>query len=91
MANNSTVPAVYYAHLASNRARAHEDRSASEGPKGGQKFVEAQNDAVFRGEQPTSHTGSTQQLTEAKPLVPLGAPQNNGGKPNKIQFGMWYI
>jgi eukaryotic translation initiation factor 2C len=34
----SLHPAVYYAHLASNRARAHEDLPASAGPQGGPGF-----------------------------------------------------
>lgn len=34
----SLHPAVYYAHLASNRAKAHVDVAASEGPQGGPGF-----------------------------------------------------
>ena len=34
----SLHPAVYYAHLASNRARAHEDLESSQGPQGGPGF-----------------------------------------------------
>ncbi|ETN40163.1 uncharacterized protein HMPREF1541_04439 [Cyphellophora europaea CBS 101466] len=34
----SLHPAVYYAHLASNRAKAHQDIAASDGPQGGPGF-----------------------------------------------------
>jgi eukaryotic translation initiation factor 2C len=65
---------VYYAHLASNRARAHENRPASEGAAGGQKFEEFRQDT--RGRVPlggASTTGSgSQQMPEPLPLLPLG-------------------
>jgi eukaryotic translation initiation factor 2C len=34
-ANKVLVPAVYYAHLASNRAKSHENIPASSGPQAG--------------------------------------------------------
>lgn len=92
------VPAVYYAHLASNRARAHESAPASEGPRGGQKFEEARQDQMVRAAQRggtadgSSQTGSSLP-TEALPLLPLGNP-NQGGMMDlvvKIRTGMWYI
>ncbi|KAF4636136.1 hypothetical protein G7Y89_g1931 [Cudoniella acicularis] len=93
----SLYPAVYYAHLASNRARAHESSSASEGPRGGQKFEEARQDAVARGGvagsrgDGTSQTGSQQNPSEAKPLVPLGNDVNDAAQIAKIRTSMWYI
>lgn len=38
----SMFPAVYYAHLASNRAKAHENIPSSEGPQGGPGFKQNQ-------------------------------------------------
>ena len=55
----SMFPAVYYAHLASNRAKAHEDVAASEGPQGGPGFKQNQPPS---DEPPES---------EVKPLIPL--------------------
>jgi eukaryotic translation initiation factor 2C len=55
----SLHPAVYYAHLASNRARAHEDIPASEGPQGGAGFKQNQS------------SSSGPQDSETKPLMPM--------------------
>ncbi|KIX93759.1 uncharacterized protein Z520_10665 [Fonsecaea multimorphosa CBS 102226] len=56
----SLHPAVYYAHLASNRAKAHEDLPATHGPQGGAGFKQ-QNPS--RSSEPSD--------TEVKPLMPL--------------------
>ncbi|KAL2072104.1 hypothetical protein VTL71DRAFT_11447 [Oculimacula yallundae] len=87
----SLFPAIYYAHLASNRARAHESRPASDGPRGGQKFEERRADLARRGttNDDTSATGSNNQ-TEAAPLLPIGNPDNEDVI-WKIRSGMWYI
>lgn len=53
----SLYPAVYYAHLASNRAKAHEDISATKGPQGGPGF-----------KQNISHEKAA---SEVKPLLPM--------------------
>jgi eukaryotic translation initiation factor 2C len=91
------VPAVYYAHLASNRARSHENHPASDGPRGGQKFEEMRQDqaqamraAAASGLGPTSHSGSRPPLppTEAIPLVPLGNDQMNGNMIVVLRTGM---
>lgn len=79
---------MYYAHLASARARAHEDVFASEGPRGGQKFEERRQDAAIKA--PSSVTDSTQFSDEVKPLAPLGNP-NNIEAMIKIRTSMWYI
>ncbi|CZS95190.1 related to argonaute like post-transcriptional gene silencing protein QDE-2 [Rhynchosporium agropyri] len=84
----SLFPAIYYAHLASNRARAHESRPASDGPRGGQKFEERRGDKATT-QDGTSNTGSNNQ-TEAAPLLPIG----NADAEEimwKIRSGMWYI
>lgn len=86
-------PAVYYTHLASNRARAHEAAASSDGPRGGQKFEEARQDRIIAGTHGeadgSSGTGSTMP-TEARPLLPLGNPEALEAM-LKIRTGMWYI
>ncbi|KAJ9611980.1 Protein argonaute [Cladophialophora chaetospira] len=56
----SLHPAVYYAHLASNRAKAHEDIPASAGPQGGAGFKQ----------KPPSRSSEPSE-SEVKPLMPL--------------------
>ena len=56
----SLHPAVYYAHLASNRAKAHEDVPASQGPQGGAGFKANQKKG-------SSQPGDS----EVKPLIPM--------------------
>ena len=56
----SLFPAVYYAHLASNRAKAHEHAPASEGPKSG---------PGFKQNQPVDESGTGE--AEVKALLPL--------------------
>lgn len=57
----SLHPAVYYAHLASNRSKAHEDVPAAAGPQGGAGFKQGQA-------RPNSSEPSD---TETKPLIPM--------------------
>lgn len=84
----SLYPAVYYAHLASNRARAHEDVASSEGPRGGQKFVE--NLQAQAGKGVPVKTLSSDNNTEAKPLVELGGGATEEHRA-AIKLSMWYI
>ncbi|ETI23115.1 hypothetical protein G647_04912 [Cladophialophora carrionii CBS 160.54] len=56
----SLHPAVYYAHLASNRAKAHEDLPASAGPQGGAGYKQQ---APSRSSEPSE--------SEVRPLMPL--------------------
>ena len=71
----SLHPAVYYAHLASNRAKAHEDIPASAGPQGG---------AGFKQNQPSS--SDTPRSSEVPKLIPMHTTGGTG-----IQSSMWYI
>lgn len=71
----SLHPAVYYAHLASNRAKAHEDISATAGPQGG---------PGFKQNQPSS--SDTPRSSEVPKLMPLFTASGS-----RIQFSMWYI
>ncbi len=82
----SLYPAVYYAHLASNRARAHENMPTSDGPRGGQKFIEKKQDEAIKATItgiPASAHSSKDKSTEAPPLLALGG--------DVIKPGMWYI
>lgn len=54
------VPAVYYAHLASNRARAHENIPSSAGPHTSEEAMNKK-----------STTSSEKPPTEEKPLIPM--------------------
>lgn len=89
---------MYYAHLASNRARAHESKAASEGPRGGQKFEERQQDDAQRraaGKPQSSFGGSSRSgdnTSEARPLLPIGELDSaDRDRVIKIRTGMWYI
>jgi eukaryotic translation initiation factor 2C len=95
----SLYPAVYYAHLASNRARCHEARAASDAPTGGQKFEEAQQDAGVRarGGGGGSHAGGSSQSgsqmppSEVTPLLPLASDIKDPTQLKAIRTSMWYI
>ena len=56
----SLHPAVYYAHIASNRAKAHEDLPAAQGPQGGAGYKQQ---SQSRSSEPSD--------SEVKPLMPL--------------------
>lgn len=70
-----TDPAVYYAHLASNRARPHENIPASSGPRSG---PDAKKQSSSKSTELT--------LTEVLPLLPFGV-QGDG----TIDRTMWYV
>jgi eukaryotic translation initiation factor 2C len=74
--NFLSVPAVYYAHLASNRARAHENVAASSGPTSGPGHESASR--------PQGSSGSGGPPTEHVRLLPM---YNQTG----IRHAMWYI
>jgi eukaryotic translation initiation factor 2C len=84
-------PAVYYAHLASNRARSHERVPASEGPRSGKQFVEEQQDkAIAAGMGKTQPPSTHQPNTEAQPLMRMGG-ELTGPLLGRLLTGMWYI
>ncbi|TVY30849.1 Protein argonaute [Lachnellula hyalina] len=92
----SLFPAVYYAHLASNRARAHEGKPASEGPRGGQKFEELQQDDAVRRAKGQSTIGGSSRSgdkgSEARPLLPMGELEGaDRDRVTRLRTGMWYI
>ncbi|KAL9121776.1 MAG: hypothetical protein Q9187_001664 [Circinaria calcarea] len=86
----SLHPAVYYAHLASNRAKSHEDISASQGPhkatedRKALEHAEAIRAAEAIGGLMMSSSSAEKPPTETKPLLPM---ENSNG----ICWGMWYI
>ncbi|KAJ4271702.1 Protein argonaute [Fusarium torreyae] len=89
----SLHPAVYYAHLASNRARAHENIATSEGFRIGPKGHEMTREKVARG----ISTGGPDRTAEAPVLLRLGGPTNTppvAGEQRQRDFfrsTMWYI
>lgn len=89
----SLHPAVYYAHLASSRCRAHENIAASEGFRAGAKGHEMIRDSVAKGKTAEDLKGA-----DAPPLLPLGGrPESNppfDGELRQREFfrkTMWYI
>lgn len=98
--NIYTDPAVYYAHLASNRARCQEDHRASDGARGGQKFTEKEQDDAYEKQaraatgQVTSSEGDTVRSIDIKPLLPMGNKNDPTIHPDRItaiRHTMWYI
>ncbi|KAF5020355.1 hypothetical protein F66182_7627 [Fusarium sp. NRRL 66182] len=90
----SLHPAVYYAHLASNRARAHENIPTSEGGfRIGPKGHEQTREKIARG----ISTGGPNRTAEAPLLMRLGGitaqPAVNGEQRQRDFFRgtMWYI
>ncbi|KAI9798585.1 MAG: hypothetical protein M1833_004722 [Piccolia ochrophora] len=85
----SLHPAVYYAHLASNRGRAHENVPASSGPRTTPllKELKAREKAKEKAELRAHLTGTKlsepkKPPTEEPPLLPM---------PNNLQLEMWYV
>ncbi|KAL6893135.1 Piwi domain-containing protein [Trichoderma longibrachiatum] len=90
----SLHPAVYYAHLAGARARAHENIATSEGFRAGAKGHEMIRDKVAKGES----MSVPQRGSDAPSLLQLGGkPENNtpiDGEMRQREFfrgTMWYI
>ncbi|KAH8735189.1 Piwi domain-containing protein [Ilyonectria robusta] len=91
----SLHPAVYYAHLASDRARAHENIATSEGFRAGPKGHEMIRDKVARG----MSVGGPERGIEAPPLLRLGGSVDAQKGPvegeerqrNFFRKTMWYI
>ncbi|KAI9680849.1 MAG: hypothetical protein M1817_004289 [Caeruleum heppii] len=86
----SLHPSVYYAHLASNRARSHEDIAASSGPQSGPgapgvpgQMPVTKKEKARAAERAASQT-TPEKLVEAKPLLKMPDAAN-------IDRGMWYI
>lgn len=75
----SLFPAIYYAHLASNRAKAHEERPGSSGKP-------MKQDTPAKGKDPgkTGTSSSDRFSTEPLPLTRMN-PQLG------IEYSMWYI
>ncbi|KAG6264982.1 hypothetical protein E4U47_006588 [Claviceps purpurea] len=92
----SLHPAVYYAHLAGARARAHEDVATSEGFRAGSKGHEMIRDQVARGQDKKAGLDDLRGI-KAPPLLPLGGrpeakiPPAEMLQRNFIRGTMWYI
>jgi len=84
----SLHPAVYYAHLASSRARAHERIPTSSGPRTGPDAVKEAIRSMAQGDTPWNPPRGT----DAAPLLGMGSG-DDAHKENKSYFPgtMWYI
>ncbi|KAJ6782051.1 hypothetical protein PWT90_03869 [Aphanocladium album] len=88
----SLHPAVYYAHLAGDRARAHENQYSSDGFNQGGKGHE-----MIRDQEAKGHLGIMPMATDAPKLLPLGGKvqgQVMAGEERQRAFfrsTMWYI
>lgn len=83
----SLHPAVYYAHLASNRARAHLDMSETDKDK---KNAPPKPGAKAQGAGGSS-TGTTEKKgTEAKPLLQFGT-ERPPAEGQKLRATMWWV
>lgn len=91
----SIHPAVYYAHLAAARARAHENVRSTDGFRAGGKGHEVQMDQAAKG----LVTGPTLRGAEAPPLLALGgitgkeaaAAQGEDRQRQLFRSSMWFI
>ena len=81
----SLHPAIYYAHVASNRARSHEDIHASQREYAGGK----------EGHPTAKHSSQvysdTESLSEPKPLLPMSNSTASAERNGFINTTMWYI
>ncbi|KZF18861.1 Piwi-domain-containing protein [Xylona heveae TC161] len=77
----SLFPAVYYAHLASNRARSHENVPASSGPQSGPGSKPPHKVAALAAK---AKSESEKPPTGGLPLMPI----NNIGR---LAWDMWYV
>ncbi|ODA75978.1 hypothetical protein RJ55_08619 [Drechmeria coniospora] len=92
----SLHPAVYYAHLAGNRARCHENVASSEGFRVGAKGHEMIRDKVAKG---VTIGSMPRPGDEAPPLLSLGGKPASGKAPadgevrqrDFFRSTMWYI
>ena len=94
----SIHPAIYYAHLAADRARHHENTMSSEGFRAGGKGHEMLRDRVAKGQS----AGGTHKGMEPPPLLPLGGnvpppgtasnmPPQEAEQRRFIKETMWFI
>ncbi|KAI6777942.1 eukaryotic translation initiation factor 2C [Emericellopsis cladophorae] len=92
----SMHPAVYYAHLAADRARAHENVATSQGFRAYGKGHEVTRDRIAKG-QTIGGTGDSLKNAEAPPLLPLGGQVPEGATPDEkgirtfMKTTMWFI
>jgi eukaryotic translation initiation factor 2C len=92
----SIHPAIYYAHIAGNRARVHEHISSTEGPRAGPKAVEhsIHTQANVLDHDMENPTSSNYRDNEPKALLKLAGDEGTGAaKKNTLFFRntMWFI
>ena len=92
-ANVVVVPAVYYAHLASNRARSHENVPISSGPhkedeeRQRKELIALDEQAKMEGKKLSKSNSEKLARFTASESPPLIKMDNSNG----ICYGMWYI
>jgi len=87
----SLHPAVYYAHLASARARAHENVPTSDQvPDYAKHFVTGKGPGTM-AKRPESKATSRRTNVEAMPLLPMGGPDAREDAKVTFRSTMWYI
>ena len=82
----STVPAVYYAHLASNRARHHEDVPASKGIQSGPGVKQGTKPKEMKPKSKDSKKTDDEGTLEYKPLLKIV-----DNPACRLPYQMWYI
>jgi eukaryotic translation initiation factor 2C len=89
----SLHPAVYYAHLASNRARFHEHVSTQTGGhRSGGKAVEVQHDSLAKGAATGATVAGEARNTQSQRIMELGGSRDATQADRLfIQKTMWFI
>ena len=87
----SLHPAVYYAHLASNRARAHEnlsftDKNQQSTTKGG-----GSQSAGWGAKKDNNSSSTAPKPTESPPLLPLGGMDAREDCRDRFRNTMWWV
>ena len=77
-------PAVYYAHLASNRSKCHEDIPSSAGPHKKTEELRLAQGMPRRAGPSDTASNSQSESWEIKPLLKM---DNTAG----MRWGMWFV
>ncbi|KAK3321598.1 Piwi domain-containing protein [Apodospora peruviana] len=87
----SLHPAVYYAHLASNRARAHENlASSAQAPETARSEVGAKPGLMAKHD-PSASSSTRMKDTTCLPLLPIGGPTARPEAIATFKKTMWWV
>lgn len=88
----SLHPAVYYAHLASARARSHENTPTSDQvPEYAKHFVTGKGPGAMAKQAESVTTTGRSNVSETQPLLPMGGPDARPDATKTFRSTMWYI